>query len=702
MKLARSGTTECNADKNWRGEERGALRIQYEKLILHLPHLPFADYGQLGPQSHGSGPSEMSLLVENRSKGPDVVSARMQIQGDFRRKSNTACAPCKKRKIRCDRPGSETTEQPCSACRRHGWNCAAALDGDDVIPLKGPRPDRRRERTYLTPTASASASTASITSPDHCQTTSQLPPQEESPSSVSLPSFTSADSLKEFYERGIGSRDWNIFAAPPDKDPLRIVYAGSSIANLNCIVRQSSHALHFPFPPIRPRLSWEPSPARLTYLSTAAVRDLSSLPQREIRDSLVDTYFKCIHPGLPIIDANEFYSQYASADPSPPLLLLQCMLLAAARVSKHPKVAASRSEMTASLYRRAKALFEMRHENDRVILVQSALLLTWHVEDSDFVSNGPYYWIGLATRIALGLGMHRDRSDNSASRMPLADRRLYRRLWWTTLRFEVYTALEYGRPPMIRTEDFDQTALEPADFLCGDGNDDRFACPEFCILDARLCVLALDIIRLAAPGTISRVNEEAAIDRRLMLLAAELSSTLDFWSCQLRITHSLLTLMLHRARRHPNSDSAFTGREAVSTILVTFETILAQDTIASLNYYACTPLLAAAVYFAQSITCTSTEPSSMNAYTSFAQLERLLKPIEALAKAWPHMASVCKLSKLLSSHCRRIVFRVELSSTEQAPIDLEDITLDDLLSQYCFPTLAQTFDETDQGLQGIP
>lgn len=521
-----------------------------------------------------------------------------------------------------------------------------------------------------------------------------------SPLSVSRPSVAPADSLRDFYERGIASRDWEVFVAAPDKDPLRIVYTGSSIANLNQLVRHSSLALHFPFPSIRPRLAWEPTAASRAYLTSAAARDLSSLPPRHIRDSLVNTYFTYVHPGLPIIDAAEFQAQYASANPSPPLLLLQCMLLAAARVSMHQEVVPSRSDLTSTLYRRAKALFEMRHENDRVTLVQSALLLTWHVEDADSVSNGPYYWVGLATRTALGLGMHRDLSDASASRMPAADRRLYRRLWWTTLRFEVYTALEFGRPPTIRAEDFDQTALEPADFLSGDGSNDSLACPEFCILDARLCVLALAIIRLAAPGTMSLVEEEATIDRQLVLLAAELPASPDFWSCQLRISHSLLTLMLQRARKHPDPDSASTAQEAVSTILVSFETILAQGKMAHLHYYACTPLLAAAVHFTHSATSIEATASSMKAYTSHVQLERLLKPIEGLAQTWPHMDSVYKLSKLLSSHCRRTVFRAT-PSTEQARFEVGDITLDDLLSEYCFPSFARPLDEFDESEQNM-
>jgi transcriptional regulatory protein AMDR len=61
-------------------------------------------------------------------------------------------------------------------------------------------------------------------------------------------------------------------------------------------------------------------------------------------------------------------------------LLLQSILLAGAHVSQHPKVVGSRSLVKMTLFRRAKALFDMHFENDRMHLVQSALLFTWHFE----------------------------------------------------------------------------------------------------------------------------------------------------------------------------------------------------------------------------------------------------------------------------------------------------------------------------------
>ncbi|EME83608.1 uncharacterized protein MYCFIDRAFT_47077, partial [Pseudocercospora fijiensis CIRAD86] len=125
-----------------------------------------------------------------------------------------------------------------------------------------------------------------------------------------------------------------------------------------------------------------------TYLNHTIAQELSSLPAQDVRDALIDTYFNDIHPGFPIIDQEHFRKQYADVENPPPLILLHSMLLAAARISDHPKVVRSRGAVTATLFTRAKTLFNLRYENDRVHLVQSALLLAWYDESSDTVSAG--------------------------------------------------------------------------------------------------------------------------------------------------------------------------------------------------------------------------------------------------------------------------------------------------------------------------
>lgn len=498
--------------------------------------------------------------------------------------------------------------------------------------------------------------------------------------------------LTAFYERGIGTRNWDVFSS---SDPIRIVYVGDSTANLHQLVTSESpeRHLHFPFPSSKPHLPWKPDSAQAgpgSYLTAAISQDLSSFPARPVRDALVQTYFDDIHPGLPIIDEEEFRRQYQDPADPPPLLVFHAVLLAASRVNNHPMVASARPTVTATLFRRTKSLFDMRYENDRVFLVQAALLMAWHVEDSDTISNNAYYWVGQATRIALGLGMHRDLSNRSRSIMPAPDRRTYRKIWWAVLQAETYTALEYGRPSMIKSEDFDQPPLDDEDFYNINGTADILVRKDFCVLNAELCQIALDVLSLNAPR--ARLVD-ARIDARLADLATRMPHTHDFWSCQLRISHSLVTLISHRRGR--NADSALLSREAASTILTTFETVMVQGSIRKCSVHCTTALLAAATQFSQDAKSATESGSVMRAVAAHAQLERALRPMEALSAYWPHAEA---LHKLCVSLCGRCSERIKSSNVQQ-PVDAVgidangyvDIPLQDIMAGYQLPELGQMF-----------
>ncbi|KAK5684845.1 hypothetical protein LTS10_002920 [Elasticomyces elasticus] len=504
------------------------------------------------------------------------------------------------------------------------------------------------------------------------------------------------ETLNRFYERGIGARHWDVFH---EADPIRIVYVGDSTANLHQLVQaeQPANRLHFPFPAIKPLLPWKPDANQTTaggYLIGAVAQDLASFPTRVVRDALISTYFEDIHPCYPVIDEEEFRRQYRDPDDPPPLILFHAVLLAAARISDHPMIAPSRPTVTATLFRRAKALFEARYENDRVHLVQAALLIAWHVEDSDTISSNAYHWIGQATRIALGLGMHRDLTGRSTTLMPGFDRRHYRRLFWLVLQAETMTALEYGRPSMIRAEDYDQPPLSQSDLLNFDGSPDTIACIEYVLLNGELCEIALAVLALNAPR--SRSDDSAKVDERLAGLALRLPRTNSSWCCQLRISYSLVVLLLHRTTR--SEDSPIIAREAASTILTTLETMLSAGTIRQCSYHCSTPLLAAGIHFFQDLKTAKTATSLMRANAAHGQLERLLRPVEELAKYWPHVEALSKLCISLFSRGTAMLSDATIPLLgAQPPSDLThaEISWQDIMAGYQLPDLRHGLDTED-------
>ena len=322
-----------------------------------------------------------------------------------------ACDICHRRKVKCDSKGPTS----CSRCRGANLDCTSVpRTSVPISPRKttadfNPRFElasahrirRRRKITSLASNAGAGnfqpvPVAPPVAAPD---ASSDAPPlQRLAPSASQTPQAfvptmediveeeLSRTALTQFYQRGItGDPPWFSYKGGDD---IRIAFIGTSASNLAHLVQGELAAhnyhdasLHFPFPSIRPQMPWKPykDQPQVRWYSKVA-ENAGALPTKEVMDDLVESFFDKIHPGFPIVDEVQFKTRYADPQDPPPLLLLQSVLLAGAHVSQHPKVAESRSLVKMALFRRAKALFDMHFENDRMHLVQSALLFTWHFE----------------------------------------------------------------------------------------------------------------------------------------------------------------------------------------------------------------------------------------------------------------------------------------------------------------------------------
>jgi hypothetical protein len=103
---------------------------------------------------------------------------------------------------------------------------------------------------------------------------------------------------------------------------------------------------------------------------------------------LVRAYFQYVHPTFPVIDASSFLQHYAAngLDGINLLLLWSMFSVSASYVSTLPQKACKK--MYAD---RAKLLFELSHEKDKIVLVQSALLISFWFEDGEDVKQS-WYW----------------------------------------------------------------------------------------------------------------------------------------------------------------------------------------------------------------------------------------------------------------------------------------------------------------------
>lgn len=227
------------------------------------------------------------------------------------------------------------------------------------------------------------------------------------------------------------------------KEGVRVFYVGQDVSNLNFLFRQqhgdrNDKVFHFPINEISRR-----------YLRDGIAqvpREAFVLPEKSLVDELVHAYFTHINTGFPIIDEDHFMAQYDGeiSDEPPSILLLQSILLAGAHVARDKK---TRESLKSMFFGRAKVLFEARVERNRDLLVQAALLLTWYSDpvDDDVAANA-HFWVGVAARIATGVGMHRNATP---SKMVAHDKRMWRRVWWILVQVDVMVSLMYGRPQAV-------------------------------------------------------------------------------------------------------------------------------------------------------------------------------------------------------------------------------------------------------------
>ncbi|PZR19412.1 MAG: hypothetical protein DI539_14155 [Flavobacterium psychrophilum] len=483
--------------------------------------------------------------------------------------------------------------------------------------------------------------------------------------------------LSRFYQHSVNKSNWEIFR---EKGYTRIAYIGTSLSNLAKLVDEEATfcctqntSLHLPFPSVRPTLPWKPTTTMpsIEWYSSSFVDDMSALPSHEVRDDLVDSFFTKIHPGFPIVDESEFRSQYNDPGNPPPLLLLQAVLLAGAHVSQHPNIVCHRARVKQVIFRRAKALFDLHYENDRMYVVQAALLFMWYVEGADDICSNVYYWTGIACRVAYGLGMHRDLAPELPILMPVADPKIYRRIWWTLFQVETLSSLHHGRPSMIDLDEVDQSPLQIADFIEQDGRLNQNINIDYCIQNAELCNIIIGIIKLSSPGAVRRYSatpelfqaSQGDINQKLvswyLSLPANLGGPTDssqptaFWALQLRLHYNLALLHLHRlpeksfprvdlVQGQISNDICQTAATAISKL---FADLLTMQGIPECWFTALTSLLATAIQNSHEARISAQNRAPVLAIQVQNHLESIFPAIQAVLAYWSNAEAILHLYK---------------------------------------------------------
>jgi hypothetical protein len=128
----------------------------------------------------------------------------------------------------------------------------------------------------------------------------------------------------------------------------------------------------------------------------------------EVCLSVLQAYFEWFHPCFPILDRFEIYKQHNFGHMSP--LLFQAVLFIGASYcddnTVHRMGFKDRPDAKQQLYNRAKALYDLDWENNKLTVLQSLFLISfWRAGPLN--EKNTRYWLGAAISLAQTRGFHR-------------------------------------------------------------------------------------------------------------------------------------------------------------------------------------------------------------------------------------------------------------------------------------------------------
>ncbi|KAI1294453.1 fungal-specific transcription factor domain-containing protein [Xylaria venustula] len=165
-------------------------------------------------------------------------------------------------------------------------------------------------------------------------------------------------------------------------------------------------------------------------------------PTRLIADAMIDAYFGQYHLSYPIIHEPTFRAQYSEVIPRPHGDCWQILAYMVATIGVWT-TAKNLETLDVELFSHARSLLSFNVlEVGNITLVQ-ALTLISNYEQKRNKPNSGYNFSGLAMRVAMGLGLHKEFQNWDIS--PLA-MEIRRRTWWSLYVFEVGATITFSRP----------------------------------------------------------------------------------------------------------------------------------------------------------------------------------------------------------------------------------------------------------------
>ncbi|KAJ5773314.1 C6 transcription factor (Ctf1B) [Penicillium paradoxum] len=188
------------------------------------------------------------------------------------------------------------------------------------------------------------------------------------------------------------------------------------------------------------------------------------LPPRPFQLALVRSYINYIHPRVPFVNIGELLHTISAETQAQDIsiLLLQAIFFAGSVFTTPADLSAagykSKSAVCGELFARARCLFDLDYEQDRLIVIKSLVLLSFRKEkDTD---KDPRHWMNIAVSLAYTAGLHRFPDP----RVSVGMQRDRARTWWSLFCLDRFLSLSMKRAGIIDDEAFETPILTMSDF----------------------------------------------------------------------------------------------------------------------------------------------------------------------------------------------------------------------------------------------
>ncbi|KAI4727485.1 hypothetical protein E4T49_04743 [Aureobasidium sp. EXF-10728] len=183
---------------------------------------------------------------------------------------------------------------------------------------------------------------------------------------------------------------------------------------------------------------------RQTEASTiASAVQTQTLVTRAMVDMFVDAFFVRYHPVFPILHEPTFRAQYDSRMARPGQSIWLVLVNIVAALGAFVTNPSSSDETSLSIFRTAKRYLAVNAlETGNLTLVQAFGMSAMFLQKINKPNTG-YNYGGVAIRMAIGLGLHKEFGSQHISPFK---QELRRRIWWSLCVLDVGATITYSRP----------------------------------------------------------------------------------------------------------------------------------------------------------------------------------------------------------------------------------------------------------------